>query len=90
MTSRVELPAGSTETTSPTPSTCPVTMCPSSGSPAFSGGSRFTRAPAASLPSVVTASVAAETSAVKLVRRRRNRRQAHAVDGDAAADGERR
>ena len=65
-------------------------MCPSSGSPALSGGSRFTFAPTARRPSVVTASVAADTSAVKLARRRGDRREADAVDGDAAADGERR
>ena len=37
---RFEPPTGSTAATSPTPSTCPVTMWPSSGSPAFSGGSK--------------------------------------------------
>src|SRR5690606_19048869 len=47
------------------PSTWPLTRWPSSGSPRASDGSRFTRSPAASRPSVVTASVSAETSASK-------------------------
>src|SRR5579864_4236218 len=64
--SRRERPSASTPVTRATASTWPDTRCPPRGSPARSAGSRFTAAPTASVPSVVSARVSRERSATKL------------------------
>ncbi len=86
---RFEPPTCSTPMTSPTPSTWPVTMWPSSGSPALSGGSRIharsPRSPAERRDGQGRGGYIGGEAA----RRDSHGRQADAVDGDAAADGER-
>src|SRR5690606_33892229 len=53
--------------TAPTPSTWPLTRCPPSRSPSRSARSRLSARPTGSVPSVVSDSVSAETSASKCV-----------------------
>src|SRR6185295_4716782 len=57
ISSRAPSPSRSSDATVPTSSTCPWTMCPPSGSPARSAGSRLTWSPGASRARVVRASV---------------------------------
>src|SRR5690606_22372110 len=59
---RREPPSGVTDTTVPTPSTWPETMCPPISSPSRAARSRFTAEPSVQSPRVVFDRVSAETS----------------------------
>ncbi|AAV86267.1 hypothetical protein AM122 [Anaplasma marginale str. St. Maries] len=66
LTIRVWEPAiWTTDSTLPTPSTCPCTICPSIGSPILNGNSRFTLVPALQCFRLVAPKVSLETFTVK-------------------------
>ena len=62
MTKRSDSPSGVIETTSPTPSTWPVTMWPPSSSPSLRAGSRFSRVPSTQRSGTVQLRVSADIS----------------------------